>query len=113
MPLTILPQPVPLTQNEHGDIRVTGTRIGLEHIVEDYDDGASAEEIALRYSTLKLVDVYAVIGYYLNNKAEVDVYIEDQYRRANETRKRLGLDASAEDFKKILLERQTRRQLVK
>jgi uncharacterized protein (DUF433 family) len=113
MPLTIAPQPVPLTENEHGDIRVTGTRIGLEHVVEDYNDGASAEEITLRYNTLKLADVYAVIGYYLQNKAEVDTYIENQYRRADEIRERLGLDEAAKEFKKVLLERQARKQPVK
>jgi uncharacterized protein (DUF433 family) len=105
MSLTIAPQPVPLTENENGDICVTGTRIGLEHIVEDYNDGASAEEITLRYSILKLVDVYSVIGYYLNNKEKVDAYIENQYRRADETRKRMGLDESAREFKQVLLER--------
>lgn len=105
MPLVIAPQPVPLTENEHGDIRVTGTRIGLEDIVEEYNDGAWAEGITLRYS-IKLVDVYAVIGYYLKNKAEVDTYIENQYRRANEVRERLGLDESAREFREMLLERQ-------
>lgn len=113
MPLTIAPQPVPLTENEHGDIRVTGTRIGLEDIIEDYHKGRSPEEMVLAYSTLKLRDVYAVISYYLQNKAEVDAYVQEQYRRADETRERLGINKASEEFKKMLLERQARRVVIK
>jgi uncharacterized protein (DUF433 family) len=110
MSLTIAPQPVPLTANEHGDIRVTGTRIGLEHIVEDYNDGKSPEEMAIAYPSLKLIDVYAVVSYYLHNKTEVDAYVEEQYRRADEIRDRLGLDEAARAFKAKLLERQALKQ---
>ena len=57
-------------------IRVRGTRIGIEIILDDYLDGASPEEIAARYRTLTLEQVYATITYYLHNQAEIDVYLQ-------------------------------------
>jgi uncharacterized protein (DUF433 family) len=109
MTLTIAPQPVPLTVNEHGDIRVTGTRIGLEHIVEDYNNGATAEEITLRYSTLKLVDVHSIIAYYLNNQDEVGAYIRRQYERAEELDKRYNITENSRQLHERLLARKQQR----
>jgi uncharacterized protein (DUF433 family) len=36
------------------DIRIKGTRIGIETVLEDYLEGASPEEIAARYRNLTL-----------------------------------------------------------
>jgi uncharacterized protein (DUF433 family) len=58
------------------DIRVKGTRVGIETILEDYLEGASPEEIKARYRTLTLEQVYATITYYLHNQAEVDRYLK-------------------------------------
>jgi uncharacterized protein (DUF433 family) len=57
------------------DIRVKGTRIGIEIIIEDFLDGASPEEIAIRYPNLSLEQIYATITYYLANRQEIDTYI--------------------------------------
>ena len=47
------------------DIRVKGTRIGVETILFDYLDlGLFAEQIATRYRTLSLEQVYATLTYY-------------------------------------------------
>lgn len=58
------------------EIRIKGTRIGLEIVIEDFLEGASPEEIAVRYSSLSLEQVYAAITYYLANRQEVAAYIE-------------------------------------
>lgn len=58
-----------------GDIRVRGTRVGIETILEDYLQGASPEEIAARYRSLSLEQVYATITYYLHNREETDAYL--------------------------------------
>ena len=34
------------------DIRIKGTRVGIETVSEDYLDGTSPEEIAIRYPNL-------------------------------------------------------------
>lgn len=57
------------------DIRIKGTRIGIETVLDDYLDGTSPEEIAVRYRSLTLEQVYATITYYLQNRAKVDAYL--------------------------------------
>lgn len=57
-------------------IRLKGTRIGIERILQDYELGATPEEIVIRYPSLSLQQVYAAITYYLANRKVVDVYLE-------------------------------------
>ncbi len=60
------------------DIRVKGTRIGIEHILYQYIHRAqSPEEIAERFHTLTLEQVYATILYYHANQKAVSAYIAD------------------------------------
>lgn len=58
------------------DIRIKGTRVGIETVLDDYLSGASPEEIAARYRTLTLEQVYATITFYLHNQKEIDEYLE-------------------------------------
>jgi uncharacterized protein (DUF433 family) len=58
------------------DIRIKGTRVGIETVLEDYLDGASPEEIAARYRGLSLEQIYATITYYLHNPQQLDAYLE-------------------------------------
>jgi uncharacterized protein (DUF433 family) len=60
-----------------GVVRLKGHRIGIEHIVERYREGWSAEQIALDYPSVELKKIYAVIAYYLYNQAVVDAYIAE------------------------------------
>ncbi|MGL6337808.1 MAG: DUF433 domain-containing protein, partial [Waterburya sp.] len=58
------------------DIRVKGTRMGIETILYDFIHCArTPEEIAQTYHYLSLEQVYATILYYLHNKEEVSGYI--------------------------------------
>jgi uncharacterized protein (DUF433 family) len=58
------------------DIRVKGTRIGIETILYDFIHRVrTPEEIAQTYPHLTLEQVYATILYYLHNKEEVSQYI--------------------------------------
>lgn len=57
-------------------IRIGGTRVGIETILRDYQQGAGPEEIVLRYPTLSLEQVHATITYYLANHEKVDSYLE-------------------------------------
>ncbi len=65
-------------------IRIKGHRVGLEHIVERYNDGYSAEMIVHELPSLSLEQVYAAITYYLHNKAQVDEYMADIERFVEE-----------------------------
>lgn len=56
-------------------IRIGGTRVGIETVIDAYQQGAMPEEIVLRYPTLSLEQVYATITYYLANQQEIKRYI--------------------------------------
>lgn len=60
------------------DIRIKGTRIGIETVLDEYiNNGKTPEAIADRYYTVTLEQVYATILYYLQNKEKVGAYFED------------------------------------
>lgn len=61
---------------EPNHIRIKGHRVGIESILRKYLAGRTAEDIARDYDTLRLLDIYATITYYLQNKAEVDAYLQ-------------------------------------
>ena len=65
-------------------IRLKGTRIGIETILQDYELGATPEEIVIRYPSLSLQRVYAAITYYLANREVVDAYLERVRRQQEE-----------------------------
>ena len=56
-------------------IRIRGTRVGIETVVDDYNEGASPEEIQIRYPALTLEQIHATITYYLARRADVDAYV--------------------------------------
>ncbi len=82
MALSITDTPVPLSVDARGVIRVGHTRVTLDTLIAAFGAGATAEEIAQRYPSLDLGDVYAVIAYYLRHHAEVDAYLDQRRRQA-------------------------------
>ena len=59
------------------DIRIRGTRIGIETVLEDYLEGSSPEEIAARYRSLSMEQVYATITYYWHSRDQVEEYLQE------------------------------------
>jgi uncharacterized protein (DUF433 family) len=78
------------------DIRVRGTRVGIETVLRDYLRGATAEEIAFRYRSLTVEQVYATITYYWHNQQEVEAYIEACSNQVAEARRRYYASPPAE-----------------
>jgi len=79
-------EPVPLCEDQLGDIRVGDCRVLLDLVVRAFDDGATPETIVQMYPTLELADVYAAIAYYLRHRQEIQDYLDARGRRAEETR---------------------------
>jgi uncharacterized protein (DUF433 family) len=65
-------------------IRIAGTRVGIETVLRDYREGASPEEIVLRYPTVSLEQVHATITYYLANREKIEAYLERVRQRQEE-----------------------------
>ena len=84
MPAEALPlhvEPLPLRVDEGGAVRVGKSRVTLDLVVEQYENGVTPEDLVRAYDTLALADVHAVIGYYLRHRDEVRAYLT---RRAEE-----------------------------
>ena len=71
----------PLRVAEGGAVRVGNSRVSLDLVVEQYENGMTPEDMVRAYDTLELADVHAVIGYYLRHREEVRAYLK---RRAEE-----------------------------
>jgi uncharacterized protein (DUF433 family) len=82
-------KPPPLAEDEHGVIRVTGTRVQLETVVSAFDAGATPEEIVQDYTTLDLAAVYSIVTYVLQHRPEVDAYLARRQAAADALRDEL------------------------
>jgi uncharacterized protein (DUF433 family) len=78
---------VPLFDDGHGGLCVTGTRVLLERIVHAFEDGATPEGIVQSYDTLQLKDVDAVLTWYLRNKDQVQEYLRKRAAGAEAIRR--------------------------
>jgi len=78
----VVTDPTPLQIDAEGVVRVGGTRVTLDTLVAAFTDGATAEEIVQQYPSVSLADVYAVLGYYLRHRAEVDAYLHRRQQQA-------------------------------
>ena len=79
-------QNVPLTSWEDGTIRITGTRITLDVIINQFKLGATAEQISDSFPAASLKDIYGAIYYCLEHTDAVEAYIREQQQAAAETR---------------------------
>ncbi len=79
----------PLRVDDGGVVRVGNTRLSLDLIVEQYENGMTPEDMVRAYDTLALADVHAAIAYYLRHKGEVRVYLQRRQEEADSLRARI------------------------
>ena len=88
---------IPIYTDDNGRMRISGTRVLLDLIVDAYHRGETPEHIVQMYTTLTLDQVYFALGYYLRHREAVDDYI----RRMDEAAERLRREWEAEYPPKI------------
>ncbi|RMH37862.1 MAG: DUF433 domain-containing protein [Gammaproteobacteria bacterium] len=70
------------------DIRIAGTRIGIETVLYDYlYRSQTPEDIAARYPSLTLEQVYATILFYLHNQEKLTNYLAEWLAHGDQMRK--------------------------
>src|SRR5438874_11562649 len=79
-------EPPPLRVEEGGVVRVANSRISLDLIVEQYENGMTPEDMVRAYDTLQLADVYPVIAYYLRHREQVRAYLKRREEEAEALR---------------------------
>ncbi|MEW6126913.1 MAG: DUF433 domain-containing protein [Acidobacteriota bacterium] len=105
MSTTIVEPKVTLRSDDDGVLRVGNTRVSLDSVIHAFNEGASAEEIVWRFSTLDLVQVYAVISYYLQNRATVDDYLQTRKQQRAELKNAVENRFSPQGIRERLLAR--------
>src|SRR4051794_16979554 len=79
----------PLRVDEGGAVRVGHSRISLDLVVEQYENGMTPEDMVRAYDTLVLADVHAVIAYYLRHRDEVRAYLKQRKDEAEALRAKI------------------------
>lgn len=102
---------IPLEEDASGAIRVEDSRVTLDSIVFAFREGASAEEIVERFSAISLSAVYAAITFYLQNRAEVDAYLNRRQSDAEQIRTQIESRPETKEFRERLLRRMTSERL--
>lgn len=92
-----------LVRTPQGSWRIAGTRISLDSVVYSFCEGATPEEICQDFPGLSLAQVYATIAYYLNNREEVDRYLQGEQQFSEDLRQDLNTRHS--DFLRDLRQR--------
>jgi uncharacterized protein (DUF433 family) len=77
---------IPLVTGQDGVVRVNGTRVTLDTIVAAFRDGATPEEIAQQYPSVRLGDIYQVVGYFLRHSQEMSAYLGRRIQESEKTR---------------------------
>jgi uncharacterized protein (DUF433 family) len=77
---------IPIHEDEHGTIRVSGTRVTLDTVIARYHQGDTPEAIHEGFDVLPLNDIYAVIAYYLSNRDALDAYLQRRDAEAEHIR---------------------------
>ncbi|MHC5737869.1 DUF433 domain-containing protein [Nostoc sp.] len=62
------------------------SRVTLDSLLATYHNGSTPEEIAVQYPVLYLGEIYAAIAYYLTHRQEIDNYLEQRRKKAQQQR---------------------------
>ena len=107
MEITLQTESPPLRRDASGALRVGHSRVLLELVIRAFQDGATPEVIAQRYSTATLADIYAVIAYYLRHREAIEAYLAEREQQAKEVRQRIeSRQGDLPDLRDRLLARQ-------
>ena len=79
----------PLRIDPGGVVRIGSTRVSLDLIVEQYENGMTPEDMVRAYDTLAFADVYTVIGWYLRHREAVASYLRQRTEEADALRQRI------------------------
>ena len=82
----------PLRVDEGGAVRVGKSRISLDLVIEQYENGMMPEDMVRAYDTLGLADVHAVIAFYLRHRDEVRAYLKRRAEEAEALRAKIEAD---------------------
>src|SRR5437764_377567 len=103
LPLSAVPPP--LRVDEGGAVRVGNSRVSLDLVIEQYENGMTPEDMVRAYDTLALADVHAVIAYYLRHRDEVRAYLKRRDEEAAALRAKIEAERPRVSREELLARR--------
>src|SRR5262245_14979709 len=103
--LPLQAEPPPLRVDEGGAVRVGKSRVSLDLVVEQYENGMAAEDLVRAYDTLELADVHAVIAFYLRHREEVESYLKRRKEEADALRGKIEAERPRVSREELLARR--------
>jgi uncharacterized protein (DUF433 family) len=98
-------QTVPLTLAEDGTLRVTGSRVTLDSVIQEYNQGATAEEIQADFPSLGLAQICSLLAYYLDHRDTVEEYLCREAEAADKTRRWIAEHVDSSPLRQRIRER--------
>jgi uncharacterized protein (DUF433 family) len=89
MSVTIQSDAASIRADEHGVLRVGDSKVVLDIVIREFNNGAEPEAIVHGYPTLVLADVYGAIAYYLRHRKEIDSYLDVRRQEAVKLREEI------------------------
>src|SRR5438445_4561716 len=98
-------EPPPLRVDEGGAVRIGKSRVSLDLVVEQYENGMTPEDIVRAYDTLVLADVHAVVAYYLRHREQVRAYLKRREEEAEALRVKIEAERPRVSREELLARR--------
>lgn len=105
----IEPLALPLKKDGDGAVRVGGSRVLLQTVVWTFLEGSTCEEIAQKYPTVSLPDIYATITFYLQHQVYVDAYLAAIDAKGEALRREFERRWNPQELRERLLRRKASR----
>ena len=100
-----LTQTTPLVDDKDGTIRIVGSRIPLDTIIHEFNQGATAEQIQDSFPSLSLRSIYGAIAFYMEHPAVVDEYLRSRALGAAELQRKIESRPEIGEFRERLRHR--------
>jgi uncharacterized protein (DUF433 family) len=103
LPLTL--DRLPLRMDDSGTVRIGNSRVTLDLVVQQYENGMSPEDMVRAYDTLALADVHESIAYYLRHREAVQAYLTERQLAAAPLRENIETDRPRISLAELLARR--------
>ena len=95
-----------LFEDRDGTIRMAGSRVPLDTVVYEFNQGATPEQIQDSFPSVSLHTIYGAIAFYLEHQVVVDEYLRQREREAEELRRKIESRPEVAAFRERLRRRQ-------
>jgi uncharacterized protein (DUF433 family) len=84
-------------EQRDGGYWIKGTRISLDSIVYEFNDGAAPESIRRSFPLLSLEQVYGAIAFYLSHEQDIDAYLAQSEIELEQKTEQMNAQARADN----------------